>query len=58
MECVDDEIDFVIAYGQKNWICWNFWYDTTSRDHQNNNWPKTYETLGIQQARPRSWSFI
>jgi len=54
MECVDDEIDFVIAYGQKNWICWNCGYNTTSRDHQNNNWPKTYETLGIQQARPRS----
>jgi hypothetical protein len=31
-ECVDDEIDLDIAHGQKNWICWNCWYDTTSKD--------------------------
>ena len=28
-ECVDDEIDFDTAHGQKNWICWNCWYDIT-----------------------------
>jgi len=28
MECIYDEIDFDIAHGQKDWICWNC-YSTT-----------------------------
>jgi hypothetical protein len=28
-ERLNDEVDFDIIPGQKNWICWNCWFETT-----------------------------